>query len=132
MTATAPDPATEATPMAHAPKPRPETAPAADDAPAAKPNRLALLGPNPLQTVLATAVVALLILSLTSNRILINNLDTKIDARFAEQDAKIDARFAEQDAKTDEINLKLTALIAALNMTEEVDAALEGRLLATP
>lgn len=44
---------------------------------------------------------------------------------FAEQDAKIDAL----DAKIDEINLKLTALIAALNKTVEVDAAIEGRLL---
>ena len=32
------------------------------------------------------------------------------------------------DAKVDEINLKLTALIAALNMTAEVDAALTGEI----
>ena len=53
----------------------------------------------------------------------------QIDARFAAQDAKFDARFAVQDDKLDEINLKLTALIAALNATAEVEAALEGRLL---
>ena len=61
----------------------------------------------------------------------------KIDARFAQQDEKIDARFAQQDEKIDakfaslerdvgEINLRLTALIAALNATDAVNAALEG------
>ncbi|MCY4458329.1 MAG: hypothetical protein OXB90_10370, partial [Acidimicrobiaceae bacterium] len=80
--------------------------------------------------------------------------DTKIEARFAEQDTKIEARFAAQDAKfearfagidqrfeqqdakfealdtkLDEINLKLTALIAGLNATQQVGAALDGRLL---
>ena len=61
--------------------------------------------------------------------------DAKIDAKFAAQDAKIDAKFAEVDARFDslesdiaEINLKLTALIAALSVTDTVDAALEGRL----
>ena len=83
----------------------------------------------------------------------VDALEAKIDARFAAQDAKIDARFAAQDAKIDarfaqvdarfaqvdvrfdslqsglgEINLKLTALIASLNATEAVGAALEGRL----
>ena len=71
--------------------------------------------------------------------------DAKIDARFAAQDAKIDtkfaqvdARFAAQDAKIDarfgrledavgEINVNLAALIAHLDQTEEVEAAVEGR-----
>jgi len=81
-------------------------------------------------------------------------LEEKIDARFAEQDAKFEARFAEQDAKfearfasidqrfvqqdakfealdekLDDIDLKLTALIAGLNATQQVGAALDGRLL---
>ena len=34
------------------------------------------------------------------------------------------------DAKIDEINLKLTALIAALHKTEQVDAALAGEITA--
>ena len=34
------------------------------------------------------------------------------------------------DAKIDEINVKLTALIAALSKTEEVDAALAGEITA--
>ena len=55
--------------------------------------------------------------------------DAKFEARFAALDDKFEARFAVQDDKLDEINLKLTALIAALNATAEVEAALEGRLL---
>ncbi len=57
--------------------------------------------------------------------------DAKIDTRFAQIDARfaqIDARFAAQDAKIDEINLRLTALTAVLGKTEEVEAALDGRL----
>ena len=50
----------------------------------------------------------------------IDTLETKIDARFATQDAKIDTL----DAKIDDLALKVTALIAALDKTEEVDAAL--------
>ena len=71
--------------------------------------------------------------------------DAKIDAKFAAQDAKIDAKFAAQDAKIDakfaqvdarfgrledavgEINVKLAALIAHLDRTEQVEAAVEGR-----
>ena len=52
-------------------------------------------------------------------------LEAKMDTGFAE----VDAMFAAQDDKIDEINLKLTALIAALNKTDEVDAALTGRVL---
>lgn len=61
----------------------------------------------------------------------ISRLEDKVDAGFAQ----IDERFAAQDERLDEINLKLTALIAALNATAELEAALDGRLLdpnATP
>ena len=34
-----------------------------------------------------------------------------------------------EGTRLDEIELKLTALIAALNKSDEVDAAIEGRLL---
>ena len=72
--------------------------------------------------------------------------DAKFEARFAAQDAKFEARFAAQDAKFDagfaaqdarfarlekgqaEIDRKLTALIASLNKTDAVEAALEGRI----
>ena len=57
-------------------------------------------------------------------------MEARIDAKFAAQDARIDARLAAQDAKIDDIRLKLTALIAILNMTDEVDAAVAGELTA--
>ena len=67
----------------------------------------------------------------------ITSLENRIDARFAAQDAKIDALDAKIDAidlkftvLINEINLKLTALIAALNKTDEVDAALVGEITA--
>ncbi len=50
----------------------------------------------------------------------------QIDARFAAQDARTDAL----DARIDAINLKLTTLIALLNKTDEVDAALVGEITA--
>ena len=105
-------------------------------APATVPRKWAKLTDNPLLTVLGTAAVALLLLTLTRTDNRISRLEDKMDAgfaavnaKFAAQDAKIDARFAAQDAKIDDISMKLTALIAALNATEEVGAALEGRLL---
>ncbi len=59
----------------------------------------------------------------------IGSLEVRMDQRFEAQDAKFEARFEAQDEKLDEINLKLTALIAALNASAGVDAALEGTLL---
>lgn len=41
----------------------------------------------------------------------------------------MDERFDELDQKVDDLALQLTALVAALNKTDEVDAALAGRLL---
>ena len=54
-------------------------------------------------------------------------VDAKIDAKFAAQDAKIDARFGRLEDAVGEINVKLAALIAHLDKTEEVEAAVEGR-----
>ena len=62
-----------------------------------------------------------------------------MDVRFAEQDAKFEARFVALEDKMDvrfaelqkgqvEINRTLTALVASLNKTGAVDAALEGRI----
>lgn len=95
----------------------------------AGPARRPLLGDNPLQTVLAAALVGLLIFSLTSNRSRIARLEDTVNAGFAAQNAKIDALEDKFDTRMDLLDLKLTALIAALNKTEEVDAAIEGRLL---
>ena len=111
-----------------------------------------------LTTAMLVALLGMLLMSTNSNTdrldTRINRVEDKIEARFAVQDTKIEARFAAQDAKfearfagidqrfeqqdakfealdtkLDEINLKLTALIAGLNATQQVGAALDGRLL---
>ena len=84
---------------------------------------------HPLQAFLVTVVVLLFGFVLTQTNDRITRLEDKVDIGFAQQDAKFDERFARQDEKLDEINLKLTALTAALNATAEVEAALDGRLL---
>ena len=73
---------------------------------------------NPLQAVLGAVIVLLLGFALTQTNDRITRLENKIDERFSAQDERLD-----------DINLKLTALIAALNATAEVEAALDGRLL---
>ncbi len=80
---------------------------------------------NPLQAVFGTAIVALLIFNYTTLNFRINDTNDRI-TRFED---KVDAEFAALEEDVAEINLKLTALIAALNRTEEVDAAIDGRLL---
>ena len=54
--------------------------------------------------------------------------DAKIDAKFAAQDAQMDARFGRLEDAVGEINVKLAALIAHLDRTEQVEAAVEGRI----
>ena len=133
--------------------PNTEAAPIAV-APNTEPNSARKYLEHPLQTILGTVAVLLLGLLLTQTNDRISRLEDKVDIgfakiderfaaqdaefdeRFAAQDAKfderfarIDERFAAQDARFDEINLKLIALIAALNATAEVEAALDGRLL---
>ncbi|MCY3851457.1 MAG: hypothetical protein OXF75_11775 [Acidimicrobiaceae bacterium] len=112
------------------------------------------LSDKALPAFLGTIAAALLLFALTSTNDRISRLEDRVDAGFAAIDTRfeaIDARFEAQDAKfeakfdaieakfeakfdaidakIDEINLKLTAVIAALNATTEVDAALDGRLL---
>ena len=94
---------------------------------------------------LATALIVLFAgFTFTALNYNIGRLDTRIDRledrmeqrfeavdrRFEAQDAKFEARFEAQDEKLDEINLKLTALISALNASATVDAAIDGTLLA--
>ena len=106
--------------MAPADDSRPDpTAAAPSPAVRATPGLRAKLTENPVRTILGTAAVGLLFFTLTGLQNSINDLEDDVDAGFAEQGAKID-----------EINLKLTALIAALNATAEVEAALEGKFLA--
>ncbi len=62
----------------------------------------------------------------------IDRLEDRIDQRFEAVDQRfeaVDQRFEAQDEKLDEINLKLTALISALNASAAVDAAIDGTLL---
>ena len=69
-------------------------------------------------TLFGTALVALLLFSL-------NSINDRIDGL----EAKVDAGFAAQGAQIAELDRKLTALVAHLNATEAVEAALEHRLL---
>ena len=133
------NPAAQALPhMAHTPDPQPpQHTPAAATA-TARPRIRDQIAENPLASLLGTLIVVLLGFNLTFTHDRINRLEDTVDARFAQIDARfaqIDARFAQVDARfaslesgVAEINLKLTALIAALNATDAVDAALEGRL----
>ena len=116
----------------------------------------AMLG---LLTFLGTVVVALLVFTLTSISDRIDSLGERIDRvevslgeridrvevslgeridrvevslgeRIGRLEDKVDAGFAAQRAQIAETDRKLTALVAMLNATEAVDAALEGGLLA--
>lgn len=129
------DPNTETDPADPPPDSPPEALPpglASAPTVAARPTLRGQITENPLASFLGAMVVALLISMLATTNIRINRLEDRVDAGFAAQDAKfdkIDAKFDELDAKFDEMNLKLTALIAKLNATDDVDAALEGRLI---
>ena len=100
------------------------------------------LGENPLLALFGTAIIALLILNFNSINDRISRLEARMDARFAalEEDmAELREDMDELREDMDELregmaelDRKLTALVAALNMTEEIDAALEGRLVRTP
>ena len=91
-------------------------------------------------TLFGTALVALLLFALNS----INDRIDDVEARLGERmdrlemrlgdrldrlEAKMDAGFAAQGARIAELERKLTALIAHLNATAAVEAALEHRLL---
>ena len=76
-------------------------------------------------TLFGTALVALLLFVLTS----INDRIDDLGARMDRLESKVDAGFAAQGAQIAELDRKLTALVAHLNATEAVGAALEHRLL---
>ncbi len=98
-------------------------------------------------TFLGTVAVALLIFTLNSLGERIDGVETRLgeridgvetrlgrridrlEARFDRLEDKVDAGFASQGAQIAELDRKMTALIAHLNATEAVDAALEHRLL---
>ena len=90
------------------------------------------LGDNPLGALFGAAIVALLIFTLNSTNDRITRLEGHMDARFAQVDARLAALeddVAELNENMAELDRKLTAIIAALNMTDEVTAALDGRLI---
>ena len=118
-------PAAQAPPhMAHTPDPQPPAPTPAAAAAAARPRIRDQIAENPLASLLGAVIIVMLGFTLTTSYDRTTRLEDKIDARFAQ----VDARFDSLESDVAEINLKLTALIAALNATEAVDAALEGRL----
>ena len=133
MTATAPTPA--APEMAQAPEPASAHSGTDDPAAAAsgpapraqRPERSHRDGAltNTILSILGAAFVAVLSFALIGTNSRISRLGDKMDAGFA----RVDDRFADQDEKIDTIDLKLTALIAALNKTDEVGAAIDGRVV---
>ena len=139
-------------PPAHTPDPQPPAhTPAATTT--ARPRIRDQIAENPLTSFFGAVIIVMVGFTLTASYDRITRFEDKIDTRFAQvdarfdsQDEEIDARFAAQDERIDarfaqvsarfdslesdvgEINLKLTALIAVLNATGPVDAAIEGRL----
>lgn len=106
----------------------PEASPRAAEA-AAPPRRTesrswTAIKDNPIPALLSTALVALMIFAFNSLDNRITALENRMDTRFAQ----VDARFAALEDGVAEIYLKLTALIAILNKTDDVDAALAGKI----
>ena len=112
------NPAAQALPhMAHTPDPEPPQHTPAAAAATARPRIRDQIAENPLASLLGAVIVVLLGFNLTFTHDRINRLEDKVDAGFDSLESDVA-----------EINLKLTALIAHLNATDAVDAALEGRL----
>ena len=136
MTASAPIPAAESVP--HMPNPTDTTPttprnqlPSQVQTAAAAPTLRSQVAENPLLSFFGLMIIALLAAAIAAPNIRINDtnaridrLDTRITARFD----KVDAEFEDIDARLDGLDLKLTALIAKLDATDDVDAAIEGRL----
>ena len=91
---------------------------------AVRPSLRVQVAENPLLSFFGLVIVALLAAAVASPNIRINDTNGRIDRL----DDKMDARFGDLDAAVGEVDLKLTALIAHLNATSEVDSALTGRL----
>ena len=87
----------------------------------ARPRLRDQIAENPLLTLMGGIVIALLVFTLGTTNLRINDTNARID--------RLEVRMDRIEERVINIDLKLTALIAALNATEEVDAALQGRLL---
>ena len=125
MTATAPSASEPALPpMTHTPH---SSAPpeASADAAAhrrARPGLGNQIAENPLLTLFGAIIIVLLGFTLTTTNMRIDDTNQRIDRL----EDKMDARFTALEHSVAEIDRKLTALIAALNKTAEVDAAMAG------
>ena len=94
----------------------------------ARPRLRDQIAENPLLTLLGSIIIALLVFTLGTTNLRINDIHARMDDTNARID-RLEVRMDRLEERVINIDLKLTALIAALNATEEVDAALEGRLL---
>ena len=138
MTATAPRASEPALPpMTHSPDPAPAAREAsADTGRPARAGLWAQITENPLLTLFGGIIIAVLSFNLTTTNLRINDVNDRIDrvedrierveVRIDRLEAKMDARFEALEHSVAEIDRKLTALIAALNKTAEVDAAMAG------
>lgn len=101
----------------------------------ARPRLRDQIAENPLLTLMGSIIIALLVFTLGTTNLRINDIHARIDdtnTRIERLEVRMDRledRFTALEERVINIDLKLTALIAALNATEEVDAALHGRLL---
>ena len=101
----------------------------------ARPRLRDQIAENPLLTLMGSIIIALLVFTLGTTNLRINDIHARINdtnARIDRLEVRMDRledRFTALEERVINIDLKLTALIAALNATEEVDAALQGRLL---
>ena len=125
MTASPSIPATEATPaMAHTPDTAAQAlsaqaAPAQAATSTVRPRLRDQIVENPLLTLFGTIIVALLVFVLGTTNLRIGDTHHRID--------RLEDRIVSLENRVIDIDLKLTALIAHLNATDEVDDALEGR-----
>ncbi|MCY3648606.1 MAG: hypothetical protein OXG40_02620 [Acidimicrobiaceae bacterium] len=94
----------------------------------ARPRLRDQIAENPLLTLMGSIIIALLVFTLGTTNLRINDIHARIDDTNARID-RLEVRMDRLEERVINIDLKLTALIAALNATEEVDAALHGRLL---
>ena len=94
----------------------------------ARPRLRDQIAENPLLTLMGGIIIALLVFTLGTTNLRINDIHARIDDTNARID-RLEVRMDRLEERVINIDLKLTALIAALNATEEVDAALHGRLL---
>ena len=125
MTASPSIPASEATPaMAHTPDTAAQAlsaqaAPAQAATSTVRPRLRDQIVENPLLTLFGTIIVVLLVFVLGTTNLRIGDTHHRID--------RLEDRIVSLENRVIDIDLKLTALIAHLNATDEVDDALEGR-----